>query len=79
MTLECSSDELLVRVAFMHREDSICQYNASIQPHSPGKYLAGAALVHHADPSGVSQPCRFGMMHECFNWQPRLHSCIMTI
>ena len=26
---------------------------------------ASAALVHHADPSGVSEPCRVGMMLEC--------------
>ena len=31
---------------------------------SPGEYLADAALVHHADPSGVSQPRWVGMMLE---------------
>ena len=32
---------------------------------TPGEKLAGAALVHHADPSGVSQSHRVGMMLEC--------------
>ena len=27
--------------------------------------LASAAFMHHADPSGVYQPHRVGMMHEC--------------
>ena len=27
--------------------------------------MTGAALVHHADPSAVSQPPRVGMMLEC--------------
>ena len=31
---------------------------------SPSELLAGAALAHHADPSGVSQPHRVGMMLE---------------
>ena len=33
--------------------------------YSPGEYLIGATLVHHADPSGVYQHCRVGMMLEC--------------
>ena len=32
---------------------------------SPGEYLASAALMHHAEPSGVSRPSRVGMMLEC--------------
>ena len=35
--------------------------------------------MHYADPSGVCQPCRVGMMHECSTGDlPGLHSCIMT-
>ena len=39
----------------MSLNDYICRLDA----------LAGAALVHHADHSGVSQPHNVDMMHEC--------------
>ena len=38
-----------------------------------GKLLAGAALLHHADPSGVPQPRRVGMMLELLTRAAFLH------
>ena len=32
---------------------------------SPGESLVGATFMHPADPSGVYQRHRIGMMHEC--------------
>ena len=41
----------------------ICRHDAPMQ--CLASNLAGTALVHHANPSGVYQPHRVGMMHEC--------------
>ena len=41
------------------------------------KSIAGAAFVHHADPSGVSQPRRVGMIMmnaALVSYLPRLHA-----
>ena len=45
-----------------------------------GSLLGRTAFMHHADPSGVYQPHRVGMMHECSSgeYSSGLHSCIMT-
>ena len=47
----------------MSLKDDICRHDAPINA-APASN-SGAALVHHADPSGVSQPNKVGMMLEC--------------
>ena len=41
--------------------------------------LAGAALVHQANPSGVYQLCNISMMHELVSNSSELHSSIITV
>ena len=39
--------------------------------------ITRAALVHHADPSGVSQPCMVGLMLECSTGELRARAAFM--
>ena len=54
----------------MSLKDDICSHDAPMQPrrvthHGILIHGQGDALVHHANPSGVSQPGRVVMMLEC--------------
>ena len=65
MMLECSTGELLARAALMHHDDQgyhALRYHAVLKGLRT-KYLTSAAIVHHADLTGVYPDRTAGMMH----------------
>ena len=64
-----SANEILGSTALVYHDD-ICHFMATC-------HLTGAALVHHADPWGVSQPHKVSMMLECSTGELLIRSAFM--